>query len=191
MSRRAIVTVGAAAGLAVLVQLASYFLRLGLFWPAPWLIGGGVLVILVRQMPTDSVTELGALLALTLATYAAAVAATERWWFGRTERGTVAMTWEERPAENGDEAEVLLRFTGRPSHFVVLRSAELVRHLRHLGSDTVPVVFRLTRDLGCLRGASVRRIGDFEVVGSVPSYAGREGPGRDASPWGEGPPWCR
>lgn len=150
-------------------------------------------MFLLRRTNRSAVTRLGASLSVALFVYGATLWLTETWWFGQERREVRRMTWQERGEGDGQaDAEVVLTFADHPSHFVVVRSAKLAAHLRDRASDTVDVAFRVTRDLGCLRGTSVREVAQLALPVGSELFVGRAGPGapEPESPWGSDPFWC-
>lgn len=203
-SRSDPVTLGSVArslGLAVLagvlVQLARFYFALAWFGLLPWVAGGIVLLVIVPLVVVgrdDSVPMPRLLLSvlLTLAVYVAVLGWTQRAWFDQKTYVVIPMVWEERaPTRSSDEPEVSLRFVDAPSYFVALASRDLVQRLQEESADTVLVQIRITRDLGCLRGTSVRRVDGLTIAGAPHRYSGRVQAAIVArSPWGADPFWC-
>lgn len=172
----------------VVLQLALFYLRLGWFWTPVWAAGGVVAVLLafpeIRAFRPSFVAA-----AFALAAYLGSFAALDALLFEQRREVTFAMTWQDRGTNNAHgQPEVVLDFVRFPGNAVGIYSSEVRDYLAASGSDTVPVTFRVTRDLGCLRGFSERRIGTLERWRSAFSYSRRTGdapaaPGPD--PW-----WC-
>jgi hypothetical protein len=181
-----------AVGLGLVVQLASFFLKLGLFWPAPWVAGGMLLGWSLRGLLTGDRRVGGIATALVaLLVYGATLRVTESRWFGQRSSQTVRMTWEDRGTGNDvSEPEIVLRYVGSPRNYVGIYSRDLARQLATNGRDTVSVVLRITRDLGCLRGLRIQEIEGTTGWRAASGYNGSSGPGRVEPPVDPGPAWC-
>lgn len=189
---RILVAVALGVLVAVIVQVASFIYRLAWFWPLPWILGAlGVGAFSHRLLSTDRRSIV--FLLLPIGAYTATIAATERHWFRQRSLHTFRMTWEDLGSRDASgQTEIRLRFVDRPDHFVGIHSNEVARRLSSVGRDTVNVVFRVTRDLGCLRGYHEVDIDGWRPPAGARAYGGRSGAGPPGSgPWGEDPPWCR
>lgn len=181
-----------AVGLALVVQLASFLLKLGLFWPAPWVAGGVLLVWSLRGLLASGHRVGGiAIVLVALLAYGTTLRVTEGHWFGQRSFQTVRMTWEDRGADNDlAKPEIVLRYVGSPRNFVGIYSRDLAGQLATKGRDTVRVVLRITRDLGCLKGFTIQEIEGTTGWRVASAYNGSSGPGRVEPPVDPGPFWC-
>jgi len=190
--RGTVAALALAVGLGLLVQLASFILKLGFFWPAPWVVGGVLVGWSVRGVLSGGgrIVAVAAGVAAMLA-YVATLHLTESRWFGQKNLLTVPMTWENRGADSDlAEPEVVLRYVDFPRSYIGLQSRELARQLAAGGRDTLQVSLRVTRDLGCLRGLSVQEIEGTSGWQAAWQYNGSTGAGRIESPVGPDPAWC-
>lgn len=166
--------------LAIAIYLAVFYLRLGYF--LVFVIPAGVVLALLvtrsqrRQWPARAGPVLVAVAYLVLQVLVFAGATTES-------KETHTMRWSD-----GDGGEVVLEFQGFPGNHIGVHADELRKHLDAAGSPTVEVELAVTRDIGCLRGFHVARVGDFASwdPGSV-GYTGAIGD--TTSPWSD-PWWC-
>jgi len=174
-------------GLAAVIYVLSFYLRLGLLMPG--VLGVGALSSLAatagewRRAKPSPLAAVGVVIAY-LAVQAAvfSVLTTE----SLVER---SMSWHIRtPSAETRGPEVVLEFEDAPGNYVALYSAQVADYLRSSGFDRVDVQFSLTRDLGCLRGFRETRIGT--LVSWETNSGGYSGAvGTSESPW-TNPWWC-
>lgn len=177
---------------AVVVELAAFYLALGFVLPFAWLFGVTSVVLLVRRLPgrerRRAVAVAGSVLLYGLATWGLRNAMA-----GETYE-TKRMTWEERGTDNGyGEPEIELTFVDAPAHSHGVYSADLARYLRATGTDTVDVTFRITSYMGCRLGTTPWLIAGIGRWRSRSGYARFRGSGGEPppSPWEPDPFWCR
>jgi hypothetical protein len=178
--------------LALVVQLAVFYLRLGWFGPLPWIVGG-VAIIAVGWWRARAPGRALVLLTLVLLVYGAGLAATEALWFGQRSRVDAKMTWQDLGAENeSGQREVVLHFVDHPAYLVGEYSDALARHLQQADRAIVDATFVVTRDLGCLRGFRLQEVAGLTQWPSAWGYAGSRGIGGEEppSPWAVDPWWC-
>ena len=99
------------------------------------------------------------------------------------------MLWTEKPAAHAGMApEVVFEFEAYPRNYVGFYSSEIRDALVAAASRRVEVSFRITRDLGCMRGFHATRIGALTAwpEGSL-AYSRAEG---DGAPVWTDPWWC-
>lgn len=101
-----------------------------------------------------------------------------------SDTGEFDMTWTYgKPDDQWPEAKhIVLKFVDHPSQVVGIYSEDLGNYLDNLDTDTVPVTFRVHRQLGCVSSYSVIKIGDLQHWDDQGGYGGGEG-GDPASPW--------
>lgn len=176
------------AGLILVLDLAIFYFKLGWFLYLVWAAGAALALFIswpeIRSLRPSIVT-----LILTLVAYAAISMALWQRLFDQKSSAVFAMTWQDKGTDNDfGEPEIVFEFEDFPGHHIGIYSADVRDYLQEAGQRTVPVTFRVTRDLGCLRGFSERRIGDLSTWRSAFGYAG--GANDPPSPWGEDPWWC-
>ena len=175
-------------GLIVLLDLAVFYFKLGWFLYPVW-VAGAALALLISRKEIRALRP--SILAVILTLLAYAVISTALWplLFDQKSSAVFSMTWQDKGTDNEfGQPEIVLEFERFPGRYIGLYSAEVSDYLHEARQQTVPVTFRVTRDLGCLRGFSERRIGDLTTWRSAFSYAG--GAIDPPSPWGEDPWWC-
>lgn len=174
--------------LVLLLDLVVFYFKLGWFLFPVWAAGAALaLVISLKEIRAFRPATLAVFLALIV--YAAISTALWSLLFDQKSATVLSMTWQDKGSDNDfGEAEIVLEFERFPGRHIGIYSADLHRYLRESGQRTVPVTFRVTRDLGCLRGFSARRIGDLTAWRSSFGYAG--GASDSPSPWGKDPWWC-
>jgi hypothetical protein len=176
------------AGLIVLLDLAVFYFKLGFFLYPVWAVGAG-LALLVSWKEIRALRPSIFAVILTLLAYAVISKALWPLLFDQRSSAVFSMTWQDKGTDNDfGEPEVVLEFERFPGRYIGIYSDQLHDYLVDSGQRVVPVTFRVTRDLGCLRGFSERRIGDLTTWRSAFSYAG--GASDPPSPWGEDPWWC-
>lgn len=107
------------------------------------------------------------------------------------------MRWVSGQGKNArGQREILLIFVKYPYYYERFFSEDLARYLDSLGSETVPVTFKVTSDFGKVRGISVRHVGEWpggskgwvgggSGCGGVLAPCADRGQSRPPSPWKE------
>ena len=176
------------AGLIVLLDLAVFYFRLGWFLYLVWG-AGAALALLIAWKEIRALRPSILAVILTLLAYAVISKALWLLLFDQKSSAVFSMTWQDKGTANDfGEPEIVLEFERFPGRYIGIYSSDVHDYLTEAGQRTVPVTFRVTRDLGCLRGFSERRIGDLTTWRSAFGYAG--GSSDPPSPWGEDPWWC-
>jgi hypothetical protein len=78
----------------------------------------------------------------------------------REERHEMTWSFETDARGTPDRSRVLLEFVEHPGWVSKIHSRDLGEYLASLPTDRVPVVFRVTRDLGTVRGFIEVQVGD-------------------------------
>jgi len=177
------------AALVVALRLALFYFRLGWFLSLIWAAGGMLAVLLalpeIRAFRPRLLTA-----AFAVTAYVGGFAALDAALFDQHGDVTFEMRWDDRGSDNDfGRSEIVLEFVRFPGHAVGIYSNEVRDYLETSGAATVPVTFRVTRDLGCLRGFSERRIGSLEHWRAAFGYARTTGK-PPATPWSPDPWWC-
>lgn len=180
---------GVGAGLGIACFLAVFVLRLGYFVVFVALTGAALVVLLTRGKGRPAGVQVRAV-GLGLLGYMLAMAASYGGLTGRNTLQTFAMSWRESVPDSTGQALVVLEFARFPGNSLSFRSSQLAEDLGHSGSPLVDVTLEVTRDAGCMRGFSVKRIGRVTaepVLQAFDSFSSESGA---ASPWGQTPSWC-
>ncbi len=189
-TRRLVTLLLIAVAMALVTQLAIFYLALGWFLHYVWVLGGLIAAAITWRGWRPGRGRIVAL-PLVLFVYAGTIVALESTLVGQEVERTFAMEWENRGVENEfNEPEIVLRFIDHPAHLFGMYSTELARYLEEAGTDRVRVTFEVTRDYGCLRGYRMTRVGDLTRWRSRWGYAGFRGRAAEAPPWGKDPFWC-
>lgn len=186
MMRRIVFAALEVVALAVAVYLAAFYFHLG--WFLPWVYVAGVVLAVVITRPQWKGHRFSLVGALVVAPAYSGVHALIFTNTTTRSHETFVMRWSVVPPRHAEQqAEVALEFVQYPGNHVGIYSDALRSYLTSTGSDTVRVVFEVTRDIGCVRGYHEERIGTLTFWLSGFAYGGRVG---DApSPWSD-PWWC-
>jgi hypothetical protein len=174
-------------GLAVVIYVLSFYLRLGFLLQA--VLGAGALVSLAATASEWRSAQSPALAAAgVVAAYLAVQAAI---FSALTTESLVerSMRWQIRAASSdARRPEVVLEFEDSPNNYVALYSTQVADYLSSSGLDRVEVQFFVTRDFGCLRGIRETQIGT--LVSWETSSGGYTGSAGTSEPPWTNPWWC-
>jgi hypothetical protein len=166
-----------------------FVLRLGYFVVFVALVGAALVVLLTRGKGRPAGAQLRDV-GLGLLGYTLAMAASYGGLSGRTTLQTFAMTWRASVPDSTGQALVVLEFARFPGNTLSFRSSRLAEELRRSGGPQVDVTLEVTRDVGCVRGFSVKRIARVTDELVLQTLGSSSSEGGAASPWGRAAWWC-
>ena len=169
----------------------TWLFRLGYFLPIVWGVGAlaATFVALTThreaaQSPMKILVAVSSYVLLTVVLY--------RGLTDQVSNRTFNMTWRAIGSANqAGEDQVRLEFSEYPGNFVDVYGSDLREYLTRRSADSVPVEFRVTSDLWCVRGFNVVHI-DEQSSHDVYWISGGSGSSTNGSawPWGRVHWWC-
>lgn len=128
---------------------------------------------------------------LVLAGYALAIMLVWNGFFNWQSERTFTMIWYDNGLNNEwQESEIVLQFVDYPQHQIGIYSNELAAYLKTNNLQEVPVSFKVTSDLGCMRGFHQEEIGSLSNWKSAGGYSQVLSKTTEPSPWGARHWWC-
>ena len=177
---------------AFFLHLLVFYLRLGWFLIIIWAVGI-VVAVWITQSERKNQDQKTILLLLTIVIYFLSLAATYKFLLDQKSYRTFSMTWTDKGVNNQfKESEIDLEFVDFPGHHQGVYSNEVSNYLYHTSTKTVPVIFEVTSDFGCLRGFNEIQIGElthWKSIWGYSSYNEVKGLSR-VSPWSNAKWWC-
>ena len=169
---------------AVAVQLAMFFFRLGYFMPLTW--AAGLMLVVFITLPAWLKRQSNLVIIVTL--YCLSIAFSYYAFFDHKRIDVQPMTWTIKQSDNQwKQREVVFEFVNHPGQVVGMYSDDVADYLNHIRANPIDVSFRITSDLGCVRGFDATRIGNLENWRSASGYSGSHGVSQ--LPW-ESSSWC-
>lgn len=169
------------------LYLAVFYLRLGYFLLLVWAVGAAAVYYWTASERASVAYPGIAALSIVLLYTGIQI---QVFSLAQTQSDEVfTMRWSEKPAMHADmEPEIMFEFEAHPSNYVGFYSTQIRDSLVAAASQRVEVSFRVTRDLGCMRGFNATRIGDLTSwpTGSL-AYSRAEG---STEPVWTDPWWC-
>ena len=154
----------------VVVVSKGHFLDSGLIVPISWLLGLSFYAVMSAVQPRflekwpawifpGNPSGQGQKILFWSLSISVTALAISYWLFVGRASGTVTyeMTWDYP-----NEQKVVLTYVGHPGYFQTCYSDELARYLQLTGRSTVPVVFRIIKNYGTIRGFYVQTVGTWE-----------------------------
>lgn len=171
---------------AVIGFACAWVFRPGLVLPAVVLIGGLVAALAAATRKPRLVA-----IPVAVASYVVMTAVLYRGLTNQVAVRTFDMTWQPTGSTNAaGETGLRLEFATFPGNFVDVYGTAMRDYLTQRGSDRVPVEFRVTSDLWCVRGFTALRI-DGRTGQDVHWIGGGAGSVQGSvSPWGVRHWWC-